>query len=191
MNSRMKQIVCVGLVAGMAVLAGCSHPAEKPVSKWVYSKSMSQETLRQHELAVLREQGIQVFIQGESVKIVLPNEDLFVANSANLLNTASPLLNHVAKLIKTYSVVKVNVNAYSDSQAWAGAPEDRKLALTNSAAQTVASYLWQGGINTRLISAKGFSSKDSVAWNGTPKGRNFNQRVEVTFRFYPHLVTYN
>jgi intracellular multiplication protein IcmN len=188
----MKQSICIFLAASVGALAGCSHPpVKKPVSKWVYSKSTSQKSQRQHQLAVLRASGIQVFIQGESVKIVLPNEDLFVPNSANLSDAAQPLLNHVSKFIKTYSVVKINVNAYSDSQAWAGAPHSRKLALTNSVAQTVASYLWQSGINTRLITAKGFSSKSSVAWNGTPKGRNFNKRVEITFRFYPHFVTYN
>ena len=43
----------------------------------------------------------------------------------------------------------------------------------------------------RFIAAKGFSSHDSVAWNGTHRGRNFNRRIEITFRFYPHLEVYN
>ena len=189
----MKQILGVAVAVSVGALAGCSHPpvVKKPVNKWVYSTSHTQKQLRQHELALLRAQGIQVFIQGETVTIVLPNEDLFVTDSANLSANASNLLNHVSKLIKTYSVVKVNVSAYSDNQAWAGAPHDRKLALTNKMAQTVASYLWQSGIDMRFISAKGYSSQDAVAWNGTPKGRNDNQRVEVTFHFYPHYVTYN
>ncbi len=191
MNSRIKQIVGVVLLVSTAALAGCSNPPTKPVSKWVYSKSNTQKEQRQHQLAVLRAQGIQIFIQGESVKIILPDEDLFITNSANLRDEARPLLTHVAQLIKTYSVENINVNAYSDDQAYAGAPKDRKRALTNSAAQTVASYLWQSGVNTRLITARGFSSAHSVAWNGTPQGRNFNKRVEITFKFYPHFVTYN
>ena len=191
MNSRIKQIMGVVVAVGIGALAGCSHPVKKPVSRWVYSKSQSQKNIREHQLAILRAEGIQVFIQGETVKIVLPNEDLFVPDSANLRDESHALLNHVSKLIKTYTIVKVNVNAYSDDQAWPGAPHDRKLALTNKTAETVASYLWQSGIDMRFIAAKGFSSHDSVAWNGTPRGRNFNRRIEITFRFYPHLEVYN
>jgi intracellular multiplication protein IcmN len=192
MNLQIKKIVGLCIIGTGVVLAGCSKPPAKPViNKWVYSKSVSQKQERAHELAVLRAQGIQIFIQGESVKLVLPNEDVFATDSANLRDEARTLLNHVSKLIKTYTVVRINVDAYSDSQAWPGAPVDQKLALTNAAAQTVASYLWQSGIDTRFIAAKGYSSKNSVAWNGTPNGRNFNRRVEISFRFYPHFVTYN
>ncbi|PHQ79546.1 MAG: hypothetical protein COB66_06635 [Coxiella sp. (in: Bacteria)] len=191
MNVRMKQIICVAIAASVTLLAGCSQPPKVKVTKWVHSKTQAVQQQRQHQLAVLRAQGIQVFIQGESVTVVLPDEDVFVTNSANLRDEARELLNHVSKFIKTYSVVNIGVNAYSDDQAWAGAPVGRKLAMTNRQAQVVASYLWSTGIDMRFMTTQGHSNNDSVAWNGTPKGRNFNKRVELTFRFYPHLVTYN
>ncbi len=189
MKLRIKEILCVVLCAA-TVGALADHP-QSPLHGWTYDHSVTQKLQRHHELAVLRAQGIQIFIQGESVKIILPNNILFIPNSANLRDDSRPLLNDVSRLIKTYFVGRINVNAYSDDQAWPGAPHDRKLALTNDAAQTVASYLWQSGIDTRLIVAKGNSSQDSVASNATPDGRNFNKRVEITFRFYTSPVAYN
>lgn len=186
----MKQVLGVSAIAAIVALTGCTQPPVKK-AKWVYSHSMTEKQERAAQLAALRAQGVQVFVQGESVRIVLPDSDVFVTNSANLLDEARATLTKVSKLIKTYTIVRINVNAYSDSQAWAGAPVDRKLALTNAQAQTVASYLWQSGIDSRFMVAKGFSSHDAVAWNGTPAGRHFNRRVEINFRFYPHLETYN
>lgn len=188
MNFKIKQFGLV-LIAGGMFLAGCSaHHQSKP--QWVYG-THTQTQVRQHEYNVLNAQGAQVFVQGESVKMVIPSEDLFDIDSANLANDAQDLLNHVASYIKTYTIENLNVAAYSDSQAWAGMPHNAKLALTQRQSQVVGSYLWSRGIDMRFLNTNGFNGKSPVAWNGTPAGRNFNRRVEITFHFYPKLTSYN
>lgn len=190
MNSPLKRIVffAVAAVATISLLAGCSAPT---AGSWTYNRSTDEQKVRQFELATLSSMGVQVFVQGETVKIILPDQALFEVYSANLRYDARFLLDHVSNLIKTYTVVNVKVKAYSDSEAWPGAPYDQKLALTNRQAEVVASYLWASGVDMRLVTAKGYSAKQPVAWNVTPLGRSFNRRVEVTFRFYPHFVAYN
>lgn len=187
MNSPIKRIFsfAVVAVASIGLLAACSK------SGWTYNRSPQEQQVRQCELALLTSLGVQVFTQGESVKIILPDSALFEVYSANLRYSARFLLNHVARLVKTYTIVNLKVSAYSDSEGWPGAPYNQKLGLTNRQAEVVASYLWATGIDMRFITAKGYSETHPVAWNITPLGRSFNRRVEVTFQFYPHFVAYN
>ena len=187
MNSPLKRIfsLAVVVVASMGLLAACSKPA------WTYNRSAHEQQVRQQELALLASLGVQVFTQGETLKIILPDATLFEVYSANLRYSARFVLNHVSRLIKTYTIVNLKVSAYADSEAWPGAPYNQKVGLTNRQAEVVASYLWATNINMRFVTAKGFSETRPVAWNITPLGRSFNRRVEVTFRFYPHFVAYN
>ncbi len=188
MNFRIKKISGVLFMTGMVALAGCSHP-----KVWVYDDSPKQTAARQHTVDVLRANGVQVFTQGESVKMILPSSSVFNTNSADLLDQAKPLLTQIAVVIKSFSVVNVAVNVYADARAWEGDPASRndKLILTNQQSQVIEKYLWSQGINTRFLSAEGQGDASPVAWNGTPKGRSFNRRVEITFNFTPHLVSYN
>ena len=189
MHSPLKRILSVLVAAIMAVslLAGCSTSK----NTWTYNRSANELQVRQHELALLASLGVQVFIQGESVKIILPDAMLVEVYSANLRYSARYVLDNVSRLIKTYTIEGLKVTAFSDSEAWPGAPYNQKLGLTNRQAEVVASYLWATNIDMRFVTAKGYSDRQPVAWNMTPLGRSFNRRVEISFRFYPHMSAYN
>ncbi len=170
----------------MATLVGCSQPA----SHWTYTKQTTAE-LRQNYIHALKGKGARVIKLGETVRIVVPTDNLFMYNSANLQSRgARSILKTAAKLMKTYQKVSVKVAAYSDNIPHRG-PKHRKQALTTRQAQVVASYLWSRGIDARMVYAKGYSKRRSVAWNATGWGRTINRRVEISFRFYPSFKNYD
>lgn len=190
-------IAGVAAVLSTAVLlGGCSQKPPAPAStalraQWSYASSKSPAVLRQEAQCDLSEAGVTVFVQGNTVTIIMPDDILFATGSANLLDSSKSILYGVSTLLKTYSVVALKVSAYSDTAAYPGAPQNRKLGLTNQQANVVSSALWSHGIDMRLVTAKGYSSQHAVSWNNTPQGRNDNQRVEITFRFYPNNNDYS
>lgn len=175
------------LMLGGALLAGCSSPPTKTV--WTYNHSPTQAAERYRQVASLKAQGVQVFIQGESARIIIPSNMLFSGRSVQVKSGGRELVKKAARLIKTYDVVAVKVHAYSDSPAWKGSVHNRAKQLTAHQAQAVSSVLWSSGINMRMISSVGMSSHQPVASNISPRGRADNQRVEISFRFYPHKET--
>lgn len=168
-------------------LVGCSS---HPKTAWVYTKSPHQSAERQHQVRLIHAFGARVFVQGESVRIVMQSRDLFQRHSDKLTTNGVGVLDHVARLIKTYAVEKVTVRAYDASPAWKGHVQSPTQRLTQHQAHVVASRLWSSGINMRMITSQGMGHQQPVAWNGSPRGRQDNRRVEITFRFYPHKVTY-
>lgn len=185
MKFSIKFIAPVLVAAGL--MSGCSHR-----TAWVYNHTPAQLEQRSTQLSYLKYQGIRVFVQGESVRIILPSNLIFEGpgSSDKITGVGQELVGHVAHFIKTFDVVRVSVNAYADAPAWKGTVHNPHQKLTNSQSQAIAKQLWSSGINMRMITAKGMASNNSVSWNGTPRGRNDNRRVEVSFRFYPHKINY-
>ncbi len=172
----MKKIMLVPILGISLLLCACSEkihdqPAPKP--------SLSE--LRHRYIADLRDENVQVIHVGETMRVVLPSDNAFQPNSANLTNAYRPILHTIAKLIKTYETVNVKVAAYSDNVD----SLSRQQALTTRQAQVIASYLWALNINARLTYAVGYNRENPVASNGHSGGRADNRRVEISFRFYP------
>lgn len=185
MNRAMTALAITTCVLGMG-LTGCS---KTPTTVWTYSHSKSQAAERYHQIASLKAQGVQVFIQGESARVIVPTHMLFSGHSSQMQAAGHGLIKQVARLIKTYDVVAIKVSAFNDSPAWKGTIHNPAKVTTGHQAQAVASVLWSTGINMRMISAHGMSSQHPVASNKSPRGRADNRRVEISFRFYPHKAT--
>ncbi len=178
----------LSLMTTFAILGGCASapkavasqpPVEAPAAP-------APEAVRAAALASLQRQGVQVIQLGEQLRIVLRSDYLFMPNSANVLDSAKPVLAQVAALIRTYTTESMQVAAYTDRQ---DAP-DYAVALTTRQAQVVAKRLWQMGIDTRLLTAVGLGQANPVDWNSSVKGQSNNRRVEISFRFYPRLKVY-
>ncbi len=58
--------------------------------------------------------GVESTTVGETVTLVLPSDKLFVINSANVEPNYRPVLEKIAKLLQTYTLVSIKVIAYSD-----------------------------------------------------------------------------
>lgn len=162
---------------GAFAVAGCAKSKPKA------TKTTAE--LRQGYINQLRAAGVRVIVLGETVRLVLPNDRLFNADSANLQSDRSRVLNATARLIRSYDTTDVRVVSYSDNRFLSGAPAKRKQALTARQAQVVASYLWSKGIDTRLLYAVGAAQRNAIATNTTARGRDLNRRIEISFHFYP------
>ncbi len=177
----LKYISIAVLAASLLGLVGCSHPDNTPV----IVKTVAQQ--RQSDIHALKNQGVSVMTMGQTVKIFIPSDSLFVDGSSNLQQDyVNDTLSKIASYIKSFSTEHVSVAAYSDNRQPRSDPVKRKLALTDRQAQVVSTQLWSNGVDTRLMVAKGFGAKHSIAWNGSQTGRRDNRRVEISFRFYPN-----
>ncbi len=178
-----KRLFISALVASVFLLGGCSK-APKPTPGW------SKEKLRQYYAKALTNEGAAVIELGQTVRVVIPSDNLFTTDSANIAFCHQDILNNAANFIKTYTVSDLQVAAYSDNDPLPG-PQGRRDALTTRRAQVFTSFLWARGINARFAYAEGRGAKDPIGWNTTVRGRYFNRRIEVTFRFYPKEIRYN
>lgn len=128
----------------------------------------------------LSQAQIQVVQVGQTVRVIMPSDNLFMPHSANIkaeyVNLVMPM---VTKLIRHYSKVNVAVIAYGDYTH----DIKRAKALTSRQAQVIASELWARGINARLLYAEGKGVKHPIATNQMPQGRFANRRVEICFHY--------
>ena len=101
----------------------------------------------------------------------------FDADATNLRTGSIANLENIAESIKTNPAAYViNVVGHSDD---AGTPEyNEKIA--EARARTVAGYIAARGISLDQIRISSQGSKQPVASNGTPIGRQLNRRVEIS-----------
>ena len=172
--------VCALAVAAL-FLAACAKTID-----YHRAFSPSVDALRHAYLDELHDDGVQVIKLGETFRFVLFSGDLFNADSANFQQPYRPVLKTLAALMKTYDKVNVKVAAYTDNKG----SVKRQQALTTRQAQVVASFLWSEGVDARLEYAMGYNRQNAVDWNGNAKGRFYNRRVEISFRYYPRSIPY-
>lgn len=178
-----KQGAAVGAVSG-AVIGGVAAGSVAgagigALAGGVLGASL-EYILHKHITLVERLQynGVQVIELGNEIELILPTGRFFKPNSPLMNMQYYPVMNLVAKFIKQFPKISVKVAGYTDNQgAW-----QRNLVLSKSQAQTVMKYLWNEGIDTRLIYAIGYGDKDPIGNNATAKGRVLNNRIQISLR---------
>ena len=120
--------------------------------------------------------NVQVIWLGDNLTIVLDSDAYFVESSANLVPVTSTLFTNITQILNSYTTVGVTVSGYTDKSGWA----KRDVALSQQRATIIANYLWQNGVNTRLLSAEGYGAAFPIASNATAWGRQQNLRIEIT-----------
>ncbi len=172
---------------GTALVACASHePPPEPVFVPPPAKP-SLADVRATYLNQLERNGVQVIHIGETIRIVIRDDYLFVPGSANVLQSEMKVLRTVTLLMNTYDMVDVKVSGYWDNQL----DETVAKALTTRQAQVVLNKLRYYGIDTRFLYAVGYGQSNPVAWNGSEQGRSLNRRVEISFQYYPKTKGYN
>jgi OOP family OmpA-OmpF porin len=111
-------------------------------------------------------------------KIVINEKVQFEFNSAKILEVSHSLLDEVAQVIKDNpQIKKLRVEGHASSEG----SDDYNLKLSDKRANAVMKYLTnQGGIDTGMLSAKGYGEAQPIASNDTEEGREKNRRVEFT-----------
>ncbi len=141
----------------------------------------AQQTLIE-ELHNLR---VEVVTVGETVTIALPSDALFKDDSANPTSYLSTSLEKLAALLRTYRLTSVKVDAYSN---W---PVPNVKALSQKQAEVVSETLWNYGIDTRLLTAKGWGSGYPVVKRESFGSSSSNRRIVISFRYYPAVSYYD
>lgn len=187
------------IAAGLVVmgLSACSHhpcsnylkyPPKVSLPKIVIPpKPVSLFQLREYYVCLLEKNGVQLIRLGQTWKIILPGEKLFINDTAEINEKYRPVLAIVADFLRTYSKISVEVASFSDHIS------DERISkfgttitqeLTTRQSDAVARYLSHHCINARLIYSVGKSGWDPVAWPGSAQGRYLNRRTEINFRYY-------
>ncbi|EKD77971.1 MAG: IcmN protein, OmpA family [uncultured bacterium] len=185
-------ILSAVIAAGISACAStCEDLLKKPVvliqEPLVHpSKPIPIIQRRRYDLCVLHHEGIEIVQLGQTWKLVLPSDDVFVNETAELQDAAKPVLDVVADFLQTYSKISIQVAAFSNKSV---VEEKTKFGsvidqLTEEQAAEVTKYLTSRNTNARLIYAVGRGNREEIAWPGSEIGRKLNRRVEIYFRYY-------
>jgi outer membrane protein OmpA-like peptidoglycan-associated protein len=99
----------------------------------------------------------------------------FSVNQDVLQPGAEKIIVEIAKLMKSYSQLKLEIQGHTDNTGSA----DHNLDLSKRRAQTVKSFLLLYGIESASMVAKGYGASKPIATNDTEDGRAANRRVEL------------
>jgi len=129
----------------------------------------------------LENRDVKVIILGDQVLLVVQSSHVFQSMTPVLRPEIYSTLDLVVKLINTYPNMMVQVAAYTN----ASGPERINRSLTQQQADSVAKYLWQAGVNTRMLYATGYGGthlveKNTIEWNNSE-----NYRIEITLEKLP------
>lgn len=129
--------------------------------------------------AKLREQtagsGIDVERQGDELLLNMPAGITFASNSYAVQPQVRTTLDKVASTLSEYSKTYVDVYGHTDSTGSDAINEP----LSRNRAEAVSGYLSSHGVAAARIGTQGFGSRQPVATNATPEGRQANRRVEI------------
>lgn len=98
----------------------------------------------------------------------------FATNSADLIPLSAGSLDDVARQLKGYPDLVIQVRGYTDSRGSAA----HNLDLSQRRAESVMQYLRQHGVSNSMT-AKGYGKEDPIADNSTKDGQLTNRRVTL------------
>ena len=133
--------------------------------------------------AISPTQNVQTLTQGDKVRMILPVDELFEFNSAQLKDSAYPILDNVADTLKHYPNTAIFIAGYSDNVGANNmASQNTAKFLSKQRAQSVLTYLWSRNINAQHMYAVGYGDKQNIAFNDNSAGNAANRRIEITLR---------
>ncbi len=178
-SSARAQGAVIGAVGG-AMLGSLSSTAPiGAVIGGIAGGAISDYFAHNHTLVTqLAAQGVQIQQVGQQVRLLLPADRFFQANSPAYNTYYYPVLDQIALLLTKYPKISVQIAGYTDNVgSW-----QRNLALSKARAQRIASYLWDKGMDARFVYAAGFGEQQPIADNSTSRGRASNRRIEITLQ---------
>ena len=160
----------------LGLTAGCNKvPA--------YDKNPTMENLtsmQRHLLVKLEHAGIQVIKEGMVFTFNIPTDCFFDKDTRALSRNRSKDLFALAQFLESYrhyfARPIVIISGFTD-KVWLY-PERKMLSVHY--AQSVASYLSQGGVPSTIMKVNGYGAKMPIASNQYPRGTAYNRRVVVT-----------
>ncbi len=120
--------------------------------------------------------GVQVDEKGCELEAVIVLEGVtFESGSATLTPGSLKVLDEVARTLKRYPALVIEVGGHTDDRGRAAFNQ----RLSAERAQAVVDYLVGQGIDAGRLKARGYGESKPIADNATEEGRARNRRVEM------------
>ncbi|HTN35372.1 MAG TPA: OmpA family protein [Marinobacter sp.] len=151
----------IGAAGGAAIGGGIGYYMDK------------QEAELRHKL---QGTGVSVVRNGDQIELVMPGNVTFDVNQASIKPSFSGTLESVALVLKEFNKTIIQVDGHTDSS---GSQSYNQL-LSEKRANSVRDFLLNQGVEPKRTRAVGYGSRQPIASNDTPAGREQNRRVELT-----------
>lgn len=109
------------------------------------------------------------------INLALPEDVLFETNKSQLTPYAIQKLEKVAKVLRSYPGLNIEIGGHTDNRGSERSNED----LARKRAQAVAMVLYENGISQDKLSIVSYGESEPVADNRTNDGRKLNRRVTL------------
>jgi outer membrane protein OmpA-like peptidoglycan-associated protein len=124
----------------------------------------------------LRGSGVSVQRDGDNINLVMPGNITFPTAGSTLKTDFYDVLDSVALVLEEFDKTIIVVAGFTDS---VGSTSYNQM-LSESRAQSVATYLQNKEIKPVRFDVVGFGESNPIADNNTEAGRALNRRVELT-----------
>jgi outer membrane protein OmpA-like peptidoglycan-associated protein len=129
-------------------------------------------------------QGVQVERMGDQVLLILPTDLFFHKQSTHLDMSSCLILDDVITLLNCFEKIQIKVAGYTDNSCCL----DENIGLSKQQATNLVSYMWQHGLDARLVYPVGYGEVCPITSNKTAAGRKKNRRIEITLTHLPPRV---
>jgi outer membrane protein OmpA-like peptidoglycan-associated protein len=133
----------------------------------------------------LENRGVKVMVLGDQVRLVLHSGHLFNGMTATIRPGAYQTLDLVAQYLNSFTTMSVRVTGYTNAT---GTPRIEQ-AVSKEQAESVVRYLWQRGVNTRMMTASGMGGNNLITRRSSDWEGSLNYRIEVTTEKLPTTGT--
>jgi OOP family OmpA-OmpF porin len=99
----------------------------------------------------------------------------FELDSARLTQDSYETLDHVARSLKEWPEVRVEIGGHTDDTG----TDEYNMELSQRRAEAVRDYLMSKGTSGSRLEAKGYGKTQPLNTNNTDEGRAQNRRVEL------------
>lgn len=170
MINRLILFVFLVLVA-LTIASSCG--SSKKLAKQHKDLNNVYETLKNEMPEAL------VTMEGEKVKVVLPESILFKVNEAEINREYIPILSKMAKILTKYDKTTMLITGYSDITGG----ETLNNELSKKRAENAKKVFIDNNVAAQRMPTWGRGAKDPIADNKTEAGRKQNRRVEFVIMY--------
>lgn len=168
----MKKLLVVACAVAMTLgFAACSKT--KKLAKQHDDLKDTYETLKR-EMA-----EAQVSMDGERVKVVLPEAVLFKVNSADMNKDYFPIMAKMANVLNKYKKTNILITGYTDATG----TEAYNSQLSQKRAESAHNVMVENKVKDSRIHTWGLGSKNPISDNKTEESRKQNRRVEFVIMY--------
>lgn len=142
-----------------------------------YKVSENHTVARVREMTgVIEDDTKKAVLNGDLAQpaFVVEADDLFRRGETDLIASAVPTLRRMASFIKRFKVLKVRIEAHTDSDT------NGSVKLSRTQAKSIREWLVQNeGLKADDLVAVGYGDQKPIADNSTSAGQKSNRRIEI------------